>query len=65
MDLLEIISGVMVDKEESNIVPVHVTEIELIAEVSSYVRLELIRLVKEGYISECRTLNDKAYKIID
>lgn len=63
MELLEIISKIHQAKKNKQIFPDHVTEIELINEVFRSVKIELSHLVKDGTISEVRTLNDKAYII--
>nr|DAF91089.1 MAG TPA: hypothetical protein [Siphoviridae sp. ct7aK2] len=63
MELLEIISKIHEAKRNKQISPDHVMEIELINEVFRSVKIELSHLVKDGTISEVRTLNDKAYII--
>ena len=63
IDILSIIKQLHEQKIRNKIVPNHVTEIELISEICKDMRMELSRLIKDGAISEIRTLNDKAYLI--
>ena len=65
MDLLSTISQLQQDKRSRHIMPDHVTEIELIREICRGIKIEINRLVEEGYINEFRTLNDNAFAVND
>ncbi|WP_303141224.1 hypothetical protein [uncultured Parabacteroides sp.] len=65
MDIIAEISKLQQEKKKNEIVPNHVTEIELISEICRNMRIELNRLKQEGVITEFRTLNDKAYIVND
>ena len=63
IDILAIIERLHEEKKKNRIVPVHVTEIELISEMCREVIMILNHLVENGSITAFRTLNDKAYLV--
>ena len=63
IDVFEIIASIEADKESKNVFPTHALLPEIIIKVKSEVRGELNRLVSEGKLNWCETLNTYGFSI--
>lgn len=57
IDVLEIIASIEAEKESRGVFPTHALLPEIMAKVDEAVRPELKRLVSEGKLNWCETLN--------
>lgn len=64
IDLLEIIASIEAEKKDKGIAPSHAMLYEIIQKVDSSVKPELNKLVSEGKITWCETLNSFGFKTI-
>ena len=63
IDVLQIIASIEADKKSKNVFPTHALLPEIIIKVKSEVRGELNRLVSEGKLDWCETLNTYGFSI--
>ena len=63
IDVMQIIASIEADKESKNVFPSHALLPEIIIKVKSEVRGELNRLVSEGKLNWCETLNTYGFSI--
>ena len=63
IDVFEIIASIEADKKSKNVFPTHALLPEIIIKVKSEVRGELNRLVSEGKLNWCETLNTYGFSI--
>ena len=63
IDLLEIIASIEAEKRERHIEPTHAMLNEIMAKLDSKVKPELNKLVSEGKITWCETLNSFGFSI--
>lgn len=63
IDVIQIIASIEADKESKNVFPSHALLPEIIIKVKSEVRGELNRLVSEGKLNWCETLNTYGFSI--
>ena len=64
IDLIEIISSIEEEKKANGIEPSHAILSEIMQKVDASVKPELRRLVSEGKLSWCETLNSYGFKTI-
>ena len=64
IDVLEIIASIEAEKESKNVFPTHALLPEIIIKVKSEVRDDLNRLVLEGRLNCCETLNTYGFSTI-
>lgn len=63
IDVLEIVVSIEAEKKSKNVFPTHALLPEIIIKVKSEVRGELNRLVSEGKLDWCETLNTYGFSI--
>ena len=63
IDIMQIIASIEAEKESKNVFPTHALLPEIIIKVKSEVRGELNRLVSEGKLNWCETLNTYGFSI--
>lgn len=63
IDVMQIIASIEAEKESKNVFPSHALLPEIIIKVKSEVRGELNRLVSEGKLNWCETLNTYGFSI--
>ena len=64
IDVLEIVASIEADKKSKNVFPTHALLPEIMVKVKSEVKDELNRLVSEGKIDWCETLNTYGFSTI-
>lgn len=64
IDVFEIIASIEAEKESKNVFPTHALLPEIMINVKSDVRDELKRLVSEGRLNCCETLNTYGFSTI-
>ena len=64
IDLLEIIASIEAEKKANGVAPSHAMLNEIMQKVDSSVKPELNKLVSEGKITWCETLNSFGFSII-
>jgi hypothetical protein len=64
IDVLEIVASIEAEKESKNVFPTHALLPEIMIKVKSEVKDELNRLVSEGKLGWCETLNTYGFSII-
>ena len=64
IDVFEIVASIEADKESRGVFPTHALLPEIMAKVDEAVRPELKRLVSEGRINWCETLNTYGFSTI-
>ena len=64
IDVLEIVASIEAEKKSKNVFPTHALLPEIIIKVKSEVRGELNRLVSEGKLDWCETLNTYGFSNI-
>ena len=64
IDVLQIIASIEAEKESKNVYTTHALLPEIMIKVKSEVRDELNRLVSEGRLNWCETLNTYGFSII-
>ena len=63
IDVLEIVASIEADKESRGVFPTHALLPEIMINVKSDVKNELNRLVSEGRLNWCETLNTYGFSI--
>ena len=63
IDVFEIIASIEAEKESKNVFPTHALLPEIMIKVKSEVKNELNRLVSEGKLGWCETLNTYGFLI--
>jgi len=63
IDVLQIVASIEAEKESKNIFPTHALLPEIMVKVKSEGRDELNRLVSEGRLNWCETLNTYGFSI--
>jgi len=63
IDVMQIIASIEADKESKNVFPSHVLLSEIMIKVKSEVKDELNKLVSEGKLDWCETLNSYGFSI--
>ena len=64
IDVLEIVASIEAEKESKNVFPTHALLPEIMIKVKSEVKDELNRLVSEGKLGWCETLNTYGFSTI-
>ena len=64
IDVMEVIASIEAEKKSKNIFPTHALLPEIMAKVDEAVRPELNRLVSEGRLNWCETLNSLGFSTI-
>ena len=64
IDVLEIVASIEAEKSSKNIEPTHALLPEIMIKVKSEVKDELNRLVSEGKLDWCETLNTYAFSTV-
>lgn len=64
IDVFEIVASIEADKESRGVFPTHALLPEIMAKVDEAVRPELNRLVSEGRLNWCETLNSLGFSTI-
>ena len=64
IDVMQIIASIEADKESKNVFPSHALLPEIMIKVKYEVRDELNRLVSEGKLNWCETLNSYGFSTI-
>ena len=63
IDVFEIVASIEAEKESKNVFPTHALLPEIMVKVKSEVKNELNRLVSEGRLNWCETLNTYGFSI--
>jgi hypothetical protein len=63
IDVMQIVASIEAEKESKNVFPTHALLPEIMIKVKSEVRDELNRLVSEGRLNWCETLNTYGFSI--
>ena len=63
IDVMQIIASIEADKESKNVFPSHALLPDIMIKVKSEVKDELNRLVSEGKLNWCETLNTYGFSI--
>ena len=64
IDVLEIVASIEAEKESKNVFPTHALLPKIMVKVKSEVKDELNRLVSEGKLDWCETLNTYAFSTV-
>lgn len=64
IDVMQIVASIEAEKESKNVFPTHALLPEIMVKVNSEVRDELNRLVSEGKLNWCETLNTYGFSTI-
>lgn len=64
IDVLEIVASIEAEKESRGVFPTHALLPEIMVKVKSEVRDELNRLVSDGRLNWCETLNSYGFSTI-
>ena len=64
IDVLQIVASIEAEKESKNVFPTHALLPEIMVKVKSEVKDDLNRLVSEGKLNWCETLNTYGFSTI-
>jgi len=64
IDVIDIICSIEAEKESKNVFPTHALLPEIMVKVKSEVKDELNRLISEGKLNWCETLNTYGFSTI-